>query len=547
MGERLFFCRFGGRGGDVREVKIYDTTLRDGAQREGLSLSVEDKVKIAVKLDELGVQYLEGGWPGSNPKDAAFFERLNDHKFRHLKLVAFGSTRRKNVAASKDPNLQALLSVDTPVVCIFGKSWDVHVYHTLKTSLKENVNMIRESVSYLKKQRKEVVYDAEHFFDGYRDNAAYAMETVMAAVAAGADWIVLCDTNGGTLPSQLGKVVREVKKIVDVPLGIHAHNDASCAVANSMVAVEEGASQVQGTINGYGERCGNANLSSIIPNLAIKMGVRCIPAKKLPLITDVSNYVSEIANVVPDAHQPYVGQSAFAHKGGVHVSAVIKHKNAYEHVEPELVGNSQRLVVSELSGRSTIVHKAESVGIDLSKDSEKATAILKKIKEMEHRGYHFEAADGSLELLLQKATGRYRPLFRLESFRVIVEKLRNGSTMAEASVKISIRGRRVVAMAEGNGPVNALDTALRQALKEVYPGLHDIHLADYRVRVLDEKKGTGAMVRVLIETTDGETTWGTVGVHQNIIEASWQALVDSIDYGIRRARRRSPKKSSGGD
>lgn len=530
-------------GESMGEVKIYDTTLRDGAQREGLSFSVEDKVKVAKRLDELGVHYLEGGWPGSNPKDIAFFDQLRGHVFDDLTLVAFGSTKRKNISVQADENLKKLLEVETPAICIFGKSWDVHVYHTLKTSLKENLKMIAESVSYLKDQGKEVIYDAEHFFDGYRDNADYAMKTIAAAADAGADWVVLCDTNGGTLPSQVREIIGEVRKKVAAPLGIHAHNDADCAVANSLIAVEGGVTQVQGTINGYGERCGNANLCSIIPNLSLKSGVSCIPEEKLVLLTDVSHFVSEIANVVPDAHRPYVGKSAFAHKGGIHISAMLKHKNAYEHVAPEVVGNSQRFVVSELSGKSTVLHKARDIGIELADDSETVTAILKKIKDMEHRGYHFEAADGSLELLLLKATGRYRPLFKLESFRVILEKLKNGQALAEATVKVHIKGRRVVAMAEGNGPVNALDTALRQALSEAYPGLYNITLTDYRVRVLDEKKGTGAVVRVLIDTSDGENSWGTVGVHEDIIEASWQALVDSIEYGLRRAPKKRGKKT----
>lgn len=514
------------------EVKLYDTTLRDGAQTEGLSFSVEDKLKIALALDELGVHYIEGGWPGSNPKDIEFFKRVSKKRLKSAQLVAFGSTRHKDTPAHKDTNLKELLKADMSVVCIFGKGWDVHVTKVLVTTLAENLKMISDSVAFLKKRELEVVYDAEHFFDGYRNNRDYALKTIKVAEEAGADWIVLCDTNGGTLPQQIGKIVREVKGEVKIPLGIHAHNDNECGVANSMVAVEEGATQVQGTINGYGERCGNANLTSIIPNLVLKMGIPCLSKDKLQLLTEVSRRVSEIANVVPNPHQPYTGESAFAHKAGVHVSAVLKQEVAYQHIDPAAVGNIQRVLVSELSGGKALVHKAKEAGVDLSDKPQKVTDVLKKLKKLEHAGYHFEAADGSFAVFLKKATGAYRPLFKLESFRVIMDRYRSGKLSTEATVKLWIKGKRVVEMAEGNGPVNALDKALRKAVGRAYPDLSKIKLADYKVRIVDEKKGTAAVTRVLIESTDGKKIWGTIGVSENIIEASWEALLDSLEFGL---------------
>lgn len=513
-------------------IKLYDTTLRDGAQREGLSFSVDDKLKIASKLDELGIHYIEGGWPGSNPKDIDFFLRATKHEFQNAKLVAFGSTRRKNIQAAEDSNLQALVQAGTPVVCIVGKSWDVHVTSVLVTTLDENLKMISDSVSFLKKHGFELIYDAEHFFDGYRNNPDYALKTIKVAEEAGADWIVLCDTNGGRLPLEIQKIIQEVKMKIRLPLGIHAHNDSECAVANTIVAVEEGATQVQGTINGYGERCGNANLVSIIPSLVLKKGIDCIARDKLPLLTEVAHYVSEIANVAPDAHQPYVGESAFAHKGGLHVSAILRQRGAYEHIDPATVGNVQRVLVSELSGTTTVVERAKELGIDLSDKPEKVSDILKKLKKREHEGYHYEAADGSFGLFLMKNIGMYRPLFKLESYEVSIDRGRSGKFEAEAIVKLRVKGKRLMEVAEGNGPVNALDRALRKALGSAYPGLSEIKLTDYKVRVLDEKKGTAAMVRVLIESSDGENVWGTVGVSENIIEASWEALVDSIEYGL---------------
>lgn len=498
-----------------------------------------DKLKIAQKLAELGIHYIEGGFPGSNPKDMEFFKLAKELTLGDTRLVAFGSTRRKDIPPEQDNNLVELIRAGTSAVCIFGKSWDVHVTSVLVTTLEENLKMIYDSVSFLKKNGLEVIYDAEHFFDGFKNNKSYALKTLSEAERAGADWIVLCDTNGGTLPTEVQTILREVKSVTRVPLGIHAHNDAECAVANSLMAVQEGATQVQGTINGYGERCGNANLISIIPDLVLKLGVECISREKLALLMETAHHVSEIANLVPEPHQPYVGQSAFAHKGGIHVSAVLKQKGAYEHIDPDLVGNVQRVLVSELSGVKSIIEKAREVGIDLSNRPDQVAAILSKIKEHEHAGYHYEVADGSFALFVMKHIGVYRPLFDLESFEVGMDHRRTGKFETEAVVKLRVKGQRLVEIAEGNGPVNALDKALRRALEPVYPELNKIKLTDYKVRVFDVKKGTAAVVRVLIESTDGERTWGTIGVSENIIEASWQALVDSIEYGLLKQRQDS--------
>ncbi len=511
---------------------LYDTTLRDGAQREGMSLSVEDKLKILHKLDEFGVHYVECGFPASNPKEEEFFRLLKDQRLLCSIPVAFGSTRRALMPPEQDRDLQALLRAETTVVCLVGKTWEFHVKSALKTSLDENLWMIADSVDFMKKHDLEVVYDAEHFFDGYRENPHYALKTLKAAVEAGADRVCLCDTNGGTLPWEIASVVREVKERFDVPLGIHAHNDSGCAVANSLVAVKEGVDMVQGTINGYGERCGNADLISVIPALALKMGIPVVSREKLTKLTELSHYVAEICNITPDAHQPYVGQNAFAHKGGIHVSAVSREPDTYEHVPPEAVGNIHRILVSELSGKSTIMLKARELGKDLSHHPEKVQEILDVIKGLEHVGYHFEAADGSFELLLRRSLNMHKVFFRLESFRVIMEKREDGKVATEATIKIHVKGERIVATGEGNGPVNALDKALRLAIGKAYPELEHIQLTDYKVRVLDEKKGTAAVTRVLIETGDGEKTWGTIGVSENIIEASWQALVDAVEYGL---------------
>ena len=513
-------------------VTLYDTTLRDGTQREGMSLSVEDKMRIAQKLDLLGIAYIEGGFPGSNPKDIEFFERMGELKLTQAQVTAFGSTCRKDTPAEDDAGLDAMISTGCKTLCIFGKAWDVHVTETLQTTLPENVRMVRDSVAYLKTQVDTVFFDAEHFFDGYRANPDYALEVVRAAADAGADCVVLCDTNGGVLPQEVVRIVRELRELVDVPLGIHAHNDSGCAVANSLVAIDAGAVQVQGTVNGYGERAGNADLISIIPSLVLKMHDDALTAEQLRLITEVSHFVAETANISPNPYQPYVGASAFAHKGGVHASAAARLPEAYEHIAPARVGNSARVVVSELAGRASLTLKAAELGIDLSADQEEVSRALDAIKELEYRGYSFEAADGSLSVMLKKRLGTHEPAFRLESFRVIAEKREDGRVATEATIKVHVGGQRFIATAEGNGPVNALDKALRAAIGRFYPRLDKISLEDYKVRVLDERKGTGAVTRVLIESTDGEKSWGTVGVSENIIEASWEALVDSIDYGL---------------
>ncbi|GFP18510.1 2-isopropylmalate synthase [Candidatus Hakubella thermalkaliphila] len=514
------------------DVLLYDTTLRDGAQRENLSFSVEDKIRIAAKLAEFGIHYIELGFPHSNPKDTELFRRIRKLDLKPARLVAFGSTRYKANRVEEDPNIRALIEGRMDAICIFGKSWDFHVEKVLETTLEENLKMIYESVCYLKENSPEVIYDAEHFFNAYKSDQEYALKTILAAQEGGADYIVLCDTNGGTLPSEVSRITREVVDLLKVPVGIHAHNDIECAVANTLVAVENGATMVQGTINGYGERCGNANLCSIIPNLVLKKGILCLPKENLRRLTDLSHFVSEVANIVPDSHQPYVGQSAFAHKGGMHVSAVQKDSRAFEHINPLEVGNHQKIVVSELSGKGTIVSKAREFGLDLSKDPLLAAKILQEIQNLEHIGYHFEAADGSFELLVRELTGTARHYFTLESFRVIMEKREDGDVVTEATIKIHVGGQRIIVTAEGNGPVNALDNALRDAIGQAYPQLSKIRLSDFKVRVIDEKKGTAAVVRVLIDTTDGKDSWGTVGVHENIIEASWEALVDSIIYGL---------------
>ncbi len=515
-----------------REVKLYDTTLRDGAQREGLSLSVEDKLKILHRLDEFGIHYVECGYPASNPKDAELFRRLMEIELRNAVPVAFGATRKALIGADKDKGLEELLRAETPAVCLVGKTWDLHVKRALQTQLDENLFMISDSVEYMKKHGRLVFYDAEHFFDAYKSNPRYALETIRAAVEAGADWVCLCDTNGGTLPWEVAGIIVEVKDEIPVPLGIHAHNDSGCAVANSLLAVKEGVTLVHGTINGYGERCGNADLVAIIPALVLKMGIPAVTMESLASLTELSHYVSEIANVKPDNHQPYVGRNAFAHKGGLHISAVLKDPATYEHIRPELVGNRQRIEVSELSGKSTIILKGRELGRDLSKNPEKVQEILRLVKELEHRGYHFEAADGSFELLMRRVLGMHQVFFRLESFRVIMEKREDGKVETEATVKVHCRGKRIIETAEGNGPVNALDRALRQAIGRAYPELEEIELQDYKVLILNPEKATAAVTRVLIESGDGEKTWGTIGVSENIIEASWQALVDSIEYGL---------------
>ncbi len=523
-----------------RLIKIYDTTLRDGTQGEGVSFSMEDKVRLATRFDAFGIHYIEGGWPGSNPKDLRFFRRMQDVPLKHARLAAFSMTRRAGGTAQGDPNMQALLEAGAPVATIVGKSWDFHVTHALETTPEENLAMIADTVAYLQPRVEEVIYDAEHFFDGFRANREYALQTLKAAEAAGAHWLVLCDTNGGTLPPDLIAIVREVRRHVRTPLGIHVHNDAECAVANSLAAVLEGVDQVQGTVNGFGERCGNANLVSIIPNLVLKLGLPCVPASQLRELRDLSRFVAELANRKPWSAQPYVGDSAFAHKGGMHVSAVLKHPETYEHVDPASVGNHRRVLVSELAGTSNILWKAREYGIDLDRTTPASRHILDRLKTLEDEGFQFEGAEASFELLMERALGRHRPYFELLAYRVIVEEQGgDGEPVAEATVRLRVKGIMEHTAASGNGPVNALDHALRKALEEFYPGLRTLRLLDYKVRILDESKGTAAKTRVLITSGDGEETWGTVGVADNIIEASWQALVDSIEYKLRRDERRA--------
>jgi 2-isopropylmalate synthase len=523
----------------ARSIKLYDTTLRDGTQGEGVSFSMEDKVRLATRFDAFGIHYIEGGWPGSNPKDLRFFRRMQDVPLKHARLAAFSMTRRAGVACESDANMQALLQAGAPVATIVGKSWDFHVTHALETTLAENLAMIRDTVGFLRPKVEEVIYDAEHFFDGFRANREYALETLRAAAEAGARWIVLCDTNGGTLPHDLAAIVREVRRRVATPLGIHVHNDAECAVANTLAAVLEGVDQVQGTINGYGERCGNANLVSVIPTLVLKLGLECVPVAHLKELRDLARFVSELANRKPWPAQPYVGDSAFAHKGGMHVSAVLKHPETYEHIDPEAVGNRRRVLVSELSGVSNIVWKAREYGIDLDRGTPESRRILDQLKALEDQGFQFEGAEASFELLMERALGRHRPYFELLAYRVIVEEQGgDGEPVAEATVRLRVKGILEHTAASGNGPVNALDHALRKALEEFYPNLRELRLLDYKVRILDESKGTAAKTRVLITSGDGEETWGTVGVADNIIEASWQALVDSVEYKLRRDERR---------
>ncbi len=520
----------------MRQIEIYDTTLRDGAQAEDISFSVEDKLRITKKLDEIGIHYIEGGWPGSNPKDAEYFRKVRKLPLAFSKVVAFGSTHKPTNKVENDANLKALIEAKTQVVTIFGKTWDFHVKEALKISLEENLDIIYNSVSFLKKHVEKVFFDAEHFFDGYKNYSEYAMKCLKAAKDAGADCIVLCDTNGGTLPSMLKLIVAKVLEEVDSSIGIHTHNDADCAVANSVIAVEMGANQVQGTINGFGERCGNANLCSIIPNLQIKLGYKCLKDEQLKRLRDLSRFVNEIANLRHFKRQPYVGDSAFAHKGGVHVSAVTKNPETYEHIRPELVGNSHRVLISDLAGKSNILRKAAELNIPLNPDSPQLQSILDELKSLEHQGFQFEGAEASFELLLKKLLGLHRRFFDLIGFRVIVSKRKEDEDpLSEATIMLKVGKNIEHTAATGNGPVNALDNALRKALYKFYPQLRSVKLHDYKVRVLTAGKGTSAKVRVLIESGDETSRWGTVGVSENIIEASWQALVDSIEYKLLKA------------
>jgi len=515
---------------NLRMIKVFDTTLRDGTQGEQISLSVEDKLRIAQKLDDFGIHYIEGGWPGSNPKDFLFFQKIKERSFRKSKIVAFGSTRHVKNRVEEDPNIRALLDAETPAVSIFGKSWILHVKNALKITPEENLKLIADSVQYLKDQGKEVIFDAEHFFDGYKNDHDYAIAVLKMAENAGADVLVLCDTNGGTLTSELAQIVTDVHKQMKAPLGIHAHNDSDLAVANTVIAVENGCVHIQGTINGYGERCGNGNLCTIIPNLQLKRNFQCIPDNKLAKMTSLSHFVSEVANVHHPLNMPFVGKSAFAHKGGIHVSAVMRDRRTYEHIHPEQVGNVQRVLVSDLSGRSNVMYKAKELDLDLTENVDKVPAIVDRLKHLEHDGFQFEAAEASFELLVRKMTEEWNDFFQLERFRVVVEKDETGPPLSEASIRVNVNGVSEHTAAEGNGPVNALDRALRKALIQFFPEIKDMRLSDYKVRVLNAKAGTCAKVRVLIESSNNQTTWNTVGVSENVIEASWQALMDSFSY-----------------
>jgi 2-isopropylmalate synthase len=515
------------------EIYLFDTTLRDGTQMEGVSLSVEDKLKVARLLDGFGIHYIEGGWPGSNPKDVEFFQATRQLGLKHAKLTAFGSTCRVKSAVQDDANIRALIAAETPAVAIFGKSWTLHVTQVLSTTLDENLRIIADSVAYLKSRGREVIYDAEHFFDGYRADPDYALKTVMTAAAAGADWIALCDTNGGSLPSWITEVVSKVRLTVKTPLGIHTHNDGELAVANALAAVEAGCTQVQGTINGYGERCGNSNLVSIIPALQLKMRHSCVAPEKLEHLSDLSHAVSEIANMRPDPHAPYVGVSAFAHKGGVHVAAVDKVSSSYEHIPPETVGNTRHVVVSELSGRGNVRLRAAELGVATNGDEQ---ALLAQIKDLENQGYQFEAAEGSFELLVRRSKAGYAAPFDIQDIVVITERRRGHDMFVEATVKIKVEEEVMHTVAEGDGPVHALDRALRKALEPHYPTVKGLHLTDYKVRILDPESATGAQTRVLLEASHGDDQWSTIGVSQNVIEASCKALADSFELFLARQR-----------
>jgi 2-isopropylmalate synthase len=517
----------------TRKLTIYDTTLRDGAQGEGISFSSADKVRIAERLDAFGIHYIEGGWPGSNPKDMDFFQAVAGRKVKTAKIAAFGSTRHANTKCKDDPQIDMLLKASTPVVTMVGKTWSLHVAEVLRTTPEENLAMIGDSVRFFKAQGKEVIYDAEHFFDGYKDDARYALATLQAAQDAGVDMLVLCDTNGGSMPSEVGRITAKVCKAMKCAVGIHTHNDSGVGVANALAAVEAGAQQVQGTINGYGERTGNCNMTSVMPCLVLKMGIECIPRENIRHLRELSMFVDDLANVRHDIRQPFVGATAFAHKGGIHVNAVEKVARSYEHVEPEVVGNRRRVLVSELSGRSNILMKAHELGMDLSKDTPEVRGILQQLKQLENAGYEFEAADASFHLLAQKLLKKHKSFFKLLTYRVIMDKSgADGHSIVEASVKLDVHGEVVHTVSEGDGPVNTLDTALRAGLTKFYPAIAQVRLVDYKVRILDSSVGTAAKTRVLIESTDGAETWGTVGVDDDIIEASWEALVDSVEYKL---------------
>jgi 2-isopropylmalate synthase len=525
-------------------VELYDTTLRDGMQGEGMSLSAQEKLRVAHRLDDVGIDLIEAGFPSSNPKELELFELLGRERFGHAELAAFGMTRRRDTAADADPALRVLADCCAPVCTLVGKTWALHLDKVVKVDREENLRMISESVEFLRGAGKRVIYDAEHFFDGYFDDPAYALRCLRVAAEAGAETVVCCDTNGGTLPDAVAGAVAAAVSVLGpaARVGIHCHDDAGCGVANSLAAVREGATQVQGTINGYGERCGNANLTTIIPNLQLKLGLQCVTDAQLSVLTASAHFFDELLNLVPDPNQPYVGRNAFAHKGGMHVAGVSADPATFEHVDPEVVGNRRELLISELSGKGTVHARARDAGLEL--DEAQAELVVERVKELEHRGYHYEAADGSFELLLRKETGNYEPLFTLEHWRVIVEMGHMGHVETEATIKIwapaGPDGERFVRTAEGNGPVNALDRALRDAIGELYPHLADIQLENFKVRLIDEHAGTASVTRVLIDATDGEAVWGAIGVSENVIEASWEALVDSLEYGMQMTRRESP-------
>jgi 2-isopropylmalate synthase len=535
----------------MESLLIYDTTLRDGTQGENISFTVEEKIKIAGRLDDIGIHYIEGGWPGSNPRDKHFFHMARHMEFQTTRLVAFGATRRPGISPEDDRNLHSLLGSEAPVISLFGKTWDLHVQQVMNNTLEENLAMIHDSITYLKDHERDVFYDAEHFFDGFKNNPDYAIQTLEAALNGGADYLVLCDTNGGTLPHEIESILQTVKQQLNssstrknpLRLGIHTHNDCGLAVANSIAAVRAGASMVQGTINGYGERCGNADLTTIIPILCIKMGYPCLPDAQLKKLTKISRFVSETANMIPLNSRPFVGKSAFAHKGGIHVSAIMKESRAYEHIHPEMVGNTRRVLMSDLSGKSNVEYKARELGIDLDQKGLDSRKIVSTIKNLEQEGYQFDVADGSFKILMEKMTNRFKPFFELRSFRIASEKDQDQICHSFATIKIVVDGKQEITAAEGRGPVNALDNALRKALEQFYKThLDAMHLVDFKVRVMEGREGTAAKVRVLIESRDKEELWSTIGVSEDIIEASWQALADSFQYKL--SKEKSDKEGS---
>jgi len=521
----------------MTRIQLFDTTLRDGMQGEGMSLSAQEKLRVTHCLDELGIDVIEAGFAESNPKELELFELLATERFEHADIAAFGMTRRRDSRAEEDPGLRVLAECFAPVIVLVGKTWGLHLEKVVKVDRDENLRMIADSVAFLTHHGKRVIYDAEHFFDGYGDDPGYALECLVVAAEAGAETVTCCDTNGGTLPHSVAVATLEVARTLaqmNVQVGIHCHDDAGCGVANTLAGVLAGATHVQGTMNGYGERCGNANLVSIIPSLQLKLGYECLTEAQLASLSEASHFIDELLNFTPDPDAPYVGRNAFAHKGGMHVAGVRTDPATFEHVDPTAVGNGRELLISELSGKGTVQARAKDAGIEI--DDAAARRVVERVKQLEHRGYHYEAADGSFELLLRKETGEYEPLFRLESWRAIVEKRADGRVETEATIKIWVDGERYVRTAEGNGPVHALDQALRDAISEIHPHLGDIELVNFKVRILDETKGTGAVTRVLLDASDGHAVWGSIGVSENVIEASWDALVDSLEYGMQPGR-----------